>query len=214
VAEDLAQGHPEEAPGGPGGERLTTAADLVGLLAEPDRLAVVAALALGAADADAVARAAGLDTRAVATALHRLEAGGLVERGTDGTLVLLAAAFGRAAREAAAAAPDPDDPGAGHDDETARVLRTFVRDGRLTALPTGLARKRVLLDVICQDLEPGRRYSEASVNLRLRRWHDDVATLRRWLVDLGYLDREGDGGEYWRSGGPVPSDDRPGDGSA
>jgi len=90
----------------------------------------------------------------------------------------------------------------------------------------GADRAAAELDVVCAsgslggpkvalvDLEPGRRYSEASVNLRLRRWHDDVATLRRWLVDLGYLDREGDGGEYWRSGGPVPSDDRPGDGSA
>ncbi|HEX7133519.1 MAG TPA: DUF2087 domain-containing protein [Iamia sp.] len=137
----------------------------------------------------------------MATALHRLEAGGLVERGADGTLVLLAAAFGQAARTAAGEAPASDDPGAGHDAETARVLRTFVRDGRLTSLPTGMTRKRILLDVICQDFEPGLRFSEPEVNLRLRRWHDDVASLRRWLVDLGYLDRNA--GEYWRSGGPV-----------
>ncbi len=138
----------------------------------------------------------------MATALHRLEAGGLVERGRDGTLVLLAAAFGQAARTAAAEAPAPDDPGAGHDVETAKVLRSFVRDGRLVALPTAQSKKRVVLDVICQDFEPGERFSEPEVNLRLRRWHDDVASLRRWLVDLGYLDR--DAGEYWRSGGPVP----------
>ena len=138
----------------------------------------------------------------MATALHRLEAGGLVERGGDGTLVLLAAAFRQAARRAAADAPAPDDPGAGHDEETAKVLRSFVVDGRLTALPTSQGKKRIVLDVICQDFEPGLRFSEREVNLRLRRWHDDVASLRRWLVDLGYLDR--DAGEYWRSGGPVP----------
>jgi len=166
-------------------------------------LAVVAALALGASDATAVTAASGLDARAVATALHRLEAGGLVERGGDGTLVLLAAAFRRAARAAAAEGPPADDPGAGHDAETAKVLRAFVRDGRLTSLPTAESKKRILLDVICQDLEPGQRFSEAEVNLRLRRWHDDVASLRRWLVDLGYLDRHA--GEYWRSGGPVGS---------
>lgn len=161
---------------------------------------MVAALALGAATAEEVGRASGLDGRAVATALHRLEGGGLVERGADGTLVLLAAAFRQAARAAAAEHP-PADPGAGHEAETAKVLRSFVRDGRLTALPTAEAKKRILLDVICQDLEPGQRFSEAEVNLRLRRWHDDVASLRRWLVDLGYLDRHA--GEYWRSGGPV-----------
>lgn len=162
---------------------------------------MVAALALGAADVDAVTAATGLDGRSVATALHRLTEGGLVERSADGTLVLLATAFRVAAREAASAAPPADDPGAGHDAETAKVLRAFVRDGRLVALPTGLARKRALLDVICQGFEPGEHYSEAEVNHRLRRWHDDVASLRRWLVDLGYLDR--DRGEYWRSGGPV-----------
>jgi hypothetical protein len=162
---------------------------------------VVAALALGASDVAAVTAASGLDARAVATALARLEAGGLVERGSDGTLVLLAAAFRQAARSAAAAAPADPDPGEGHDAETAKVLRAFVRDGRLTALPTAEGKKRILLDVICQDLEPGRRYTEPEVNLVLRRWHDDVASLRRWLVDLGYLDR--DAGQYWRSGGPV-----------
>lgn len=161
----------------------------------------MAALVLGATTADEVAAAADLDGRAVATALHRLEAGGLVERGADGTLVLLAAAFRRAARTAAASAPAEPDPGEGHDAETAKVLRSFVRDGRLTALPTAEGKKRILLDVICQDLDPGERYSEAEVDLRLRRWHDDVASLRRWLVDLGYLDR--DAGQYWRSGGPV-----------
>ena len=137
----------------------------------------------------------------MATAVGRLEAGGLVERGSDGTLVLLAAAFRQAARTAASEAPAPDDPGAGHDGETASMLRRFVRDGRLTALPTAESKKRILLDVICQDLDPGRRYSETEVNLVLRRWHDDVASLRRWLVDLGYLDRAA--GQYWRSGGPV-----------
>lgn len=157
---------------------------------------------LGAIDADRVAVATGLDARAVATAVGRLEAGGLVERGADGTLVLLGSAFGLAARAAAAEAPVGDDPGDGHDAETAKVLRAFVRDGRLTALPTAEAKKRILLDVVCQDLEPGRRFSETQVNAVLRRWHDDVASLRRWLVDLGHLDRAD--GEYWRSGGPVP----------
>jgi hypothetical protein len=181
-----------------------TASELAGLLAEPERLRVVAALVLGASTSSSVGEVAGLDTRSVATALARLEAGGLVERGADGTLVLLESAFRQAARTAAASAPTAPDPGEGHDAETAKVLRAFVRDGRLTALPTAESKKRVLLDVICQDVEPGRRYSEPEVNLVLRRWHDDVASLRRWLVDLGYLDR--DAGEYWRSGGPVRPD--------
>jgi len=39
------------------------------------------------------------------------------------------------------------------------------------------------------------------VNLKLRSLHDDYATLRRHLVDEGFLSREH--GEYWRTGGTV-----------
>ncbi|MGH9192666.1 MAG: DUF2087 domain-containing protein [Acidimicrobiales bacterium] len=39
------------------------------------------------------------------------------------------------------------------------------------------------------------------VNAILRRFHEDVASLRRFLVDEGFLDRAS--GEYWRSGGGV-----------
>jgi hypothetical protein len=45
------------------------------------------------------------------------------------------------------------------------------------------------------------RYGEPEVNELLRRFHDDHATLRRTLVDEGFLDRSG--GEYWRAGGRV-----------
>ncbi|HEV7148233.1 MAG TPA: DUF2087 domain-containing protein [Pedococcus sp.] len=34
-------------------------------------------------------------------------------------------------------------------------------------------------------------------------FHDDVAALRRYLVDEGFLDRRD--GQYWRAGGSVDS---------
>jgi hypothetical protein len=42
-----------------------------------------------------------------------------------------------------------------------------------------------------------------AVNAVLERWYPDPAALRRYLVDEGMLDREA--GEYWRSGGTVPT---------
>jgi hypothetical protein len=42
------------------------------------------------------------------------------------------------------------------------------------------------------------------VNRVLARWHPDTAALRRYLVDEGFLDR--DGGQYWRTGGTVPDE--------
>ena len=58
------------------------------------------------------------------------------------------------------------------------------------------------VEAFCVQLfEPGRRYAEPEVNLVLRQWWEDVAALRRYLVDAALLAREG--GEYWRIGGPV-----------
>lgn len=87
------------------------------------------------------------------------------------------------------------------DRETARVLRAFVVDGRLTVMPAAGRKRRIVLDYLASAFEPGRRYDERSVNAVLRAWHDDVAALRRYLVDEGLMSREH--GEYWRSGGWV-----------
>ena len=83
-----------------------------------------------------------------------------------------------------------------------QVLRTFFDpEGRLTTIPAKHAKRLVVLDALAQLFEPGERYPETEVNNRLRGAHDDVAALRRYLVDEGFLGREG--GVYWRTGGTV-----------
>ncbi|GAA6527202.1 DUF2087 domain-containing protein [Intrasporangium sp. DVR] len=82
------------------------------------------------------------------------------------------------------------------------VLRAFVAaDGSLTRIPTKIRKRLVVLDHVVQVFEPGERYDETTVNNRLRTFHADVAALRRYLVEEGFLDRAG--GLYWRSGGSV-----------
>lgn len=94
--------------------------------------------------------------------------------------------------------------------EVAKVMRTFVVDGRLTSIPRAASKRLVILDWLAQLFEPGRHYSESMVNLMLGQHHSDTAALRRYLVDAGLLDRAG--GRYWRCGGTVaPAAD---DGSA
>jgi hypothetical protein len=184
-------------------EPALSAAALAGLLADDDRRAVAAALILGAASLNAVVRATGIDVPRAGKALTRLLTAGLVERGSDGTLHLVGSAFAAAARAAAAAAPAaPVDPGVPAED--AKVLRAFVRDGRLLSIPTARSKRLVVLDRLAQEFEPGRRYSESMVNLVLGRWHADTAALRRYLVDEGFLDRAA--GQYWRTGGTVPDE--------
>jgi hypothetical protein len=85
--------------------------------------------------------------------------------------------------------------------EVDKVLRSFLRDGRLMAMPRGGRKRRIVLEHLAQRFEPGRRYSEVEVNGVLREVWADFAALRRYLVDAALLDRSA--GEYWRIGGPV-----------
>jgi hypothetical protein len=81
-------------------------------------------------------------------------------------------------------------------DPATHLRHAFVRDGRLIALPRRLA----LLDAACAFLadrfERDRLYDEREVNAILADDAPDPATLRRLLVDHGYLGRKS--GAYWR----------------
>jgi hypothetical protein len=174
------------------------AATIVGLLADDDRRKVVAALELGSTTVDEVVAATSLPPARAAKAAGRLAEAGLVVS-SDGGLYVLAAAFSAAAR-AALARPASDE----HQDQPAgvrKVLAAFVSDGRLTSIPTAHAKRMIVLDWLAQEFEPGRRYSEAMVNLVLGKRHPDTAALRRYLVDHEFLSREA--GQYWRSGGTI-----------
>ena len=82
------------------------------------------------------------------------------------------------------------------------VLRAFLaEDGTLRQVPTRLRKRLVVLDHLAQEFVPGERYAESDVNARLRAYHPDVAALRRYLVDEGFLERRD--GVYWRCGGTV-----------
>jgi hypothetical protein len=175
------------------------AARLLGVLADPDRLKVVGALALGAWSVADVVRVAGLPQKVVEHALARLVAGDLVTRDAAGYRLKvedLQAAARAAAEERRRHEASPEGAGA--------IVARFVKRGRLTALPTTLSKRTPVLDYIAQAFTPGRRYTEPEVNEILGRFHDDYAALRRYLVDEGFLDRAK--GLYWRSGGTFPVD--------
>jgi hypothetical protein len=164
------------------------AVTLVGLLAEPARRKVVAALLLGATSAADAATATGLPVREVLAAVAKLQAAGLV----DDDLAVREELFTEAARAAAPEEQAPDD-----------VVGRFVRDGRLVSLPSPGHKRRLVLEHVAASFEPGVHFPEREVDAVLRAWTDggtaDHVTLRRYLVDHGLLSR-GEG-EYWRSGG-------------
>lgn len=175
------------------------AATVLGLLADDDRLRVVAALALDASDPADVAARAGMEVRRAGRALARLTSAGLVEQ-EGGGYRLVRERF----REALQSAPAEDatpavDSGLGPDAD--RVLATFLRNGTLTSIPVHRAKRLIVLDYLARRFEVGEAFPEKDVNQILRQFHPDVAALRRYLVDEGFLSRRD--GFYWRTGGTV-----------
>ena len=179
-------------------DEVFDAAAVLAVLADNDRIRVVAALVMGAVSTDEVVTASGVAKRKALEALTRLEAAGLVQREKTGWRFdverLKAIARDSRPREQA------DDVG-DVDARTGTVLRTFLRGGRLTQIPMQHSKRLVVLDHICRVFEIGVRYPEREVNALLRAFHDDYAALRRYLVEEGFLAR--DHNVYWRTGGSV-----------
>ncbi len=175
------------------------AATVLGLLSDDDRLRVVAALALDAHDPADVAARAGMDVRRAGSALARLTSAGLVEQEGSGYR-LVRERFDEALESIPRDAPTPVlESGLGR--EADRVLATFVRDGKLNSIPVNRTKRLIVLDYVAGRFELGEVFSEKDVNETLRALHPDVAALRRYLVDEGFLDRRD--GFYWRIGGTV-----------
>ena len=94
--------------------------------------------------------------------------------------------------------------------EQEKVLRAFVRDDRLVAIPAKPGKRELLLPWILERCFPADRdYEEKEVNQRLALLHRDVAALRRYLVDARLMTREA--GIYRRATPPgrSPAPDEP-----
>jgi hypothetical protein len=89
-----------------------------------------------------------------------------------------------------------------------RVIRAFVRDGRLVSIPAKPKKRELLLPYLLDLAFPeDREYEEREVNQRLALLHRDVAALRRYLVDGGLMTR--DSGIYRRASPMVEGIPRP-----
>jgi hypothetical protein len=119
----------------------------------------------------------------VLKAVQRLSKSGLISSSTDG-LLADEAAFKNAVRE-----NRPEHVPLDADPARDAVLRAFIRDGRLTNLPTVYSKMLIVLEYLVQSFEPGRTYSEPEVNALLNAFHPDHAALRRQLVDARLLNR-------------------------
>jgi hypothetical protein len=79
------------------------------------------------------------------------------------------------------------------------TLETFMPDGKLTAFPMKQAQILVILDSVAAHFDAEKSYTEREINAILAEITDDFATLRRYLVDYGYLSRTSDGSVYHKN---------------
>lgn len=183
------------------------ALDFYKTLLDPDRLAVVGTVAAGRRTLAELAAATGQRERDVLATLAPLVQAGIVERTGDGYALVR-----ESLRELARDLPQPAPPARqilhGMTADEQALLARFFRGDRLVEIPSQRSKRRVVLERIALDFEPGVHYPEAEVNRLLSRYHHDYAALRRHLVDEGFLDRAA--GEYWRMGGRVPVGSEPG----
>src|ERR687888_467846 len=185
----------------PAAERAETPEEILRALADPERLAIAGALAQTERTSSQLAEGLGLPIARIRKHLNRLTSTGVVRLEPDRRSYRLDP---ETLRWAAEQVGPPREAGlalgaASEDEET--VLRTFFRNGRLTEIPAKASKRRVVLERVAMEFEPGVRYPEKEVNAIVGRLFTDHASLRRYLVDEGFLARER--GIYWRSGGRV-----------
>lgn len=175
--------------------------DILRALADPERLRIAGALASGDAAAADIAERLELPLDRVRRHLTRLAAAGVARLRPDRTAYRLDHETLRWAAEQVGPPRGVGIPLAAANEDEEAVLRAFFRDGRLTEIPTKAAKRRIVLERIAIEFQPGVRYDEREVNVVVGRFFTDHAAIRRSLVDEGFLTREA--GEYWRTGGRV-----------
>jgi hypothetical protein len=174
--------------------------DILRALADPARLASAGALARADASASELAAALDMPIKRVRSHLNRLTATGVARVTEARTYRLDAETLRWAAEQVGPPREAGMALGAANEDEEA-VLKAFFRNGRLTEIPTKRSKRLIVLERIAIEFEPGRRYEEKEVNVKVGAFFNDFAAIRRYLVDEGFLAR--DHGVYWRVGGRV-----------
>jgi DNA-binding transcriptional ArsR family regulator len=175
--------------------------DAMKALSDASRLRIVGLLAAGRPlSGSELSERLGLSPGTVVHHLKRLTAAGLVESRARPPYVDYSLRVGRLAElgaqldalERQRGVEQGASPGAPAwaSREQAKVLSAFREGERLAAIPAQLGKRLVVLRWLVEAaFDDGVEYAEKEVNARLALRHPDVAALRRYLVDEGFMAR-------------------------
>lgn len=84
------------------------------------------------------------------------------------------------------------------DEEKTEVINIYMdENGAIKKYPAKEKKKIIVLAEIIKNFKPSRKYSEKDINLILKRLYEDYATIRRALIEYGFLERTKDCSSYW-----------------
>ena len=84
------------------------------------------------------------------------------------------------------------------DKEKLNTIKSHMdENGGLKNFPSKEKKKIIILQEIAKNFSAGISYSEKDINSKLKRIYEDYATLRRALIEYGFLDRTDNCSSYW-----------------
>lgn len=83
--------------------------------------------------------------------------------------------------------------------EKKKVLTNFMKEGRVTQVPSSEKKKFILLKENLSRFEKDSVYTEQEMNAILLDFFskNDYVEQRRYLITFGLFDRSSDGSQYW-----------------
>jgi hypothetical protein len=165
-------------------------------LADAERLKIAGLLGVEALTATQVAEKLGMSQAEATHHLDTLVQSGLAHK--EGNAYRLDRRALEQLSQRVLAQSRPPAPEYEGDEFEVKTLRAYIsRDGTLKSIPSQHKKLMVVLNHLAKNFEPGVQYPESQVNQILRRYHEDTAALRRYMVDNGLLQRER--GVYWKT---------------
>lgn len=181
----------------PASPSIADLAWLLKVIADETRLRILGAIAERPLTGKELAARLSLTPPTISHHMRKLTEAGVVVAESDAqkqiyslnTDLLLASR--RAPLNEDAALTQPEGEGIDADDAfRAKTIRDFFDGERLKTIPAQRKRRVIILQHLVERLDPDRTYTEREVNDLLRPAHDDVATLRRELMDYGFMQRD------------------------
>ncbi|MFT8314263.1 MAG: DUF2087 domain-containing protein [Clostridium sp.] len=84
------------------------------------------------------------------------------------------------------------------DKEKEDIIKTYIdENGALINYPAREKKKIIVLKEIVNNFSKGKIYSEKEINRILKRIYEDYATIRRALIEYGFIERTNDCSNYW-----------------